>query len=201
MLIAAYSSITEGSPTVRLGDVAPLHRRPVEMDVNAEYPELGIRSFGKGTFHKPALPGALVGTKKLFAIRQGDLLFNIVFAWEGAVAVAQPEDDGRVGSHRFLTCVPDRGSATAEYLCFHFLTDSGLEQLGSASPGGAGRNRTLGLKALEAIRVPMPPLSNQTWFVALLERVRALHEAQASADEHLNALLPSILDKAFRGEL
>lgn len=31
-----------------MGDVAPLVRRAVSIDVDAEYPELGIRSFGKG---------------------------------------------------------------------------------------------------------------------------------------------------------
>ena len=69
-----------------MAEVAPLVRRPVEIDLDAAYPELGVRSFGRGTFHKPELPGVEVGNKKLFRICAGDLVFNIVFAWEGAVA-------------------------------------------------------------------------------------------------------------------
>src|SRR5260221_1482662 len=49
----------------------------------------------------------------LFTIEPGDLLFNIVFAWEGAVAVARQQDKGRFGSHRFLTCVPKADFALA----------------------------------------------------------------------------------------
>jgi hypothetical protein len=49
-----------------------------------------IRSFGKGTFHKPPLSGSDVGTKRLYRIEPGDLLFSNVFAWEGAIAIAQP---------------------------------------------------------------------------------------------------------------
>lgn len=201
LLLGQYGNISADTPLMCMAEVAPLVRRPIAIDTDAEYPELGVRSFGKGTFHKPPLPGALVGTKKLFAIEPSDLLFNIVFAWEGAVAVAQPEDVGRVGSHRFLTCVPNPELATANYLRFHFLTEEGLWQLGEASPGGAGRNRTLGLKALENIRVPVPPLDQQHSFDALLSQADSLETAQAAADAELDALLPSVLDRAFRGEL
>ncbi len=201
LLSSVYAKVIHDAPLMLMSEVAPLRRRPVNIDSAAEYPELGIRSFGRGTFHKPPLPGALVGTKKLFSIEPGDLLFNIVFAWEGAVAVAQPEDSGRFGSHRFLTCVPLNGVARSSYLCYHFLTKVGLDQLGAASPGGAGRNRTLGLKALENISVPIPPYQAQLWFEQLLERAKGLELEQSCIDALLDALLPSILDKAFRGEL
>ena len=182
-------------------DVAPLVRRSVNIKHEEEYYELGIRSFGKGTFHKPPISGIALGTKRIFQIMPGDLLFNIVFAWEGAVAVAKPKDAGRVGSHRFLTCLPKNGLATSTFLCFHFLTEQGLQQLGEASPGGAGRNRTLGLKALEEIIVPVPPLKKQIWFDGLQSRADAIKQLKEEAAAELDALLPSVLDKAFRGEL
>jgi type I restriction enzyme S subunit len=73
----------------------------------------------------------------------GDLLFTNVFAWEGAIAVARPEDAGRVASYRFISCVPKPDVATSQFLCFYFLTPEGLELIGAASPGSALRNRTL----------------------------------------------------------
>jgi type I restriction enzyme S subunit len=142
-----------------------------------------------------------LGTKKLFRIEPGDLIFNIVFAWEGAVAVASSSDGGRVGSHRFLTCVPHAGVATAEFLHFHFLTSGGLQALGAASPGGAGRNRTLGLAALGKIMIPVPPFPQQLWFNNLLSRCNAVGIIQNNADADLDALLPAVLDRAFKGEL
>jgi type I restriction enzyme, S subunit len=169
-LRSEFSRITSGAQMRVMGEVSPLVRRPVEVAINATYPELGIRSFGQGTFHKPELTGLEVGSKKLFEIYAGDLLFNIVFAWEGAVAVAQSVDHGRFGSHRFLTCVPQRNVATSEFLCFYFLTPEGLEKLGMASPGGAGRNRTLGLKPLERIAVPVPPIDQHFGLTACKPR-------------------------------
>ena len=196
-LRAAFARIIANAPRVAMGEIAPLVRRPVEIDPDASYPELGVRSFGKGTFHKPALPGIEVGTKKLFTVGAGDLLFNIVFAWEGAVAVAADKDAGRVGSHRFLTCVPDPSRATSEFLRFWFLGEEGILALGQASPGGAGRNRTLGIKALEAIKVPVPSLDAQLWFDSLQFKARAAKAAQAEATTHLDQLLPAMLDEVF----
>ncbi len=200
-LLSAYTEITKDAPLLPMAEVAPLKRRPVEVEPGEKYHEIGIRSFGRGTFHKSPIEGAFVGTKKLFRIETNDLLFNIVFAWEGAVAVAAPRDHGRVGSHRFLTCVPREGLAISTFLCFHFRTDQGLEQLGKASPGGAGRNRTLGLKSLEEIQVPLPIYEKQLWFDSLLAKVDSLRALHTETTAELDALLPSILDKAFKGGL
>ncbi len=201
LLIASYFQIIEGVPYQPIADVAPLQRRPVTVDPAQQYNEIGIRSFGKGTFHKSPVTGAELGAKRIFHVENGDLLFNIVFAWEGAVALATPQDEGRVGSHRFLTCVPKAGVASAHFLCFHFLTRQGLEDLSLASPGGAGRNRTLGLKALEEMRVPVPSFEKQRWFDSLLSSARDVANIRQSIRAECDALMPSILDKAFRGKL
>ena len=199
MLLSAFQRVTAGAPRRPMREVAPLVRRPIQVRPELEYPELGIRSFGKGTFHKEPIPGIGVGSKRLYEIRPGDLVFNNVFAWEGAVAVAQEGDAGRCGSHRFITCIAAAGVATSQFLCFYFLTDEGLERLRSASPGGAGRNRTLGLTALSQIEVPVPPFETQLWFDDLQRRVDALKSLQNESAKETDVLLRSILDKAFCG--
>jgi type I restriction enzyme S subunit len=191
--LSAYESIVRDAPYQSMCDVAPLCRRPIVTDASSTYHELGIRSFGKGTFHKPPVEGDALGEKRLFKIQAGDLLFNIVFAWEGAVAVARAEDDGRVGSHRFLTCVPRPTLATAQFLRFHFLTSAGLDCLGRASPGGAGRNRTLGLNALATISVPVPRIEKQVWFDELQARVESATKLQDSTDAEIESLVPAMI--------
>lgn len=201
MLSSAFHKIIEGAVYKPMSKVAPLERRKVEIDVNVVYPELGVRCFGNGTFHKPILNGMDVGTKKLYQMVPGDLVFSNVFAWEGAIAVVKKEDEGRVGSHRFITCLPKSGVVTADFLCFYFLTTEGLEKIQAASPGGAGRNRTLGLKKLENIEVPVPDYDKQLWFNQLQSYVEKIKQAQSENATELEALMPSILDKAFKGEL
>ena len=139
LLRKAFDRAVQGAECRPMAEVAPLVRRPVDIQPDASYLELGVRSFGRGTFHKPALDGMAVGSKKLFRIEPQDLVFNIVFAWEGAVAIAKADDCGRVGSHRFLTCVPNPEISTVDFLLYFFLSPEGLRALGDASPGGAGR--------------------------------------------------------------
>lgn len=58
---------------------------------------------------------------------------------------------------------------------------------------------------LESIPIPLPPLPEQHRIVAYLDalqsKVDALKQLQAETQAELNALLPSVLDKAFKGEL
>ena len=133
-----------------------------------------------------------------YAVR--DLVFNIVFAWEGAVAIARDEDEGRVGSHRFLTCVPESGGPSVEFLLYYFLSREGLRRLGEASLGGAGRNRTLGLKKLAAITVPVPSPEKQRWFDRLQAKVRTLRKAHAETSGELDTLIPAMLHEVFGNE-
>ncbi len=201
LLLKTFERVIADAPYRPMSEVAPLVRRLVtEIDPDGSYPELGVRSFGRGTFHKPTLAGIEVGSKRLFRIESGDLVFNNVFAWEGAVAVAQPADDGRVGSHRFITCVPESEIATAQFLLFHFLTSYGLRQLGEASPGGAGRNRTLGLKKLSDIMVPVPSIEAQRWFNHLLTKAQDARRIRERSALDVDALSSAMLHEAFAGK-
>lgn len=201
LLRSAFHQITHGSPRVPMSEAAPLNRRPVEVSSLEEYPQVAVRSFGRGTFHRESLRGAEVTWEKPCWVYAGDVLISNIKAWEGAVAVAQPEDHRRVGSHRYLTCVPTEGVATAGFVAFFLLTKEGIEHLGRASPGSADRNRTLGVKALMRIPIPAPPIAKQVWFDSLQAKLKeACVEAQRIAKD-TEAMMLAILDRAFKGEL
>jgi type I restriction enzyme S subunit len=196
-LAAAFDRITRDAPRSTMGEIAPLVRRPVTIDPDATYLELGVRSFGRGLFAKPDVAGDAVTWQSLFRIEAGDLVFSNIKAWEGAFAVAEAEHAGKHGSHRYLTCVPDTGRATPGYLWFYLQSEEGLRRINEASPGSADRNRTLATKRLAAITVPVPPLDAQHWFDRLQAKVRAARVAQTAATAELDALLPALLHDAF----
>ena len=138
----------------------------------------------------------------------GKLAFNIIdytgtatekFA-EGAFAVAEPEDDNRVGSHRYLTCVPTPGLATTRFICYYLHSWEGSEKVSTASPGSADRNRTLGLKKPAGITVPVPSIENQRRFDRMQAKVQALRKAHAEACGDLERLIPTMLHEVFGGE-
>jgi type I restriction enzyme S subunit len=94
----------------------------------------------------------------------------------------------------------EAGWDTAPLLRFLFLMPAVLGMLAEASPGGAGRNRTLGLKKLETIMVHVLLIEAQHEFDRLQAKVDQLDKFKLEAQHKLDALLPSILDRAFKGE-
>jgi type I restriction enzyme, S subunit len=201
LLQALYSQMIEEAEWKPLSEVASLVRRAIKTKPDETYEEMGIRSFGRGTFKKPVLDGKQIGNKRIYCIHEGDLVFNNVFAWEKAIAVARKEDQGRVGSHRFITYVAHEGQATSAFLCHHFLSERGIEDIRAASPGSAGRNRTLGLKKLDNIIVPVPDYEEQKRFAEIANRRQLVRQESDGISEDLKLFSAAVIAKAFRGEL
>jgi len=176
MLRSAFQQVIEGAEYRPMSEVAPIVRRKVEIDPDGEYPELGVRSFGKGVFHKPTLKGIeLPDWQKFYHIHEGDLIFNLRKAWEGSIGVANVNDHGRVGSHNsYITCVPDQDVATSNFLCFYFLTPVGLGQIHDGTRGSADRNRVISMGRLKQFKAPIPPLGKQIWFNCLQAQVSSV---------------------------
>jgi type I restriction enzyme, S subunit len=152
----------------RVGDVLRLERRPVHVDVQSTYEEIGVRSFGKGLFHKEPVTGADLGTKRVFRVEPDDLVISNVFAWEGAIAVATDAEAGKIGSHRFMTFVPKDDRLDISWAAWFFRSEPGLELIRLASPGSAGRNRTLAIDRFEALEIPLPSIEEQRRIVRTL---------------------------------
>jgi len=160
-------------------------RKKVAVEPNREYQEIGIRSHGKGIFYKNPTTGLQIGSKSVFWVEEPALIFNIVFAWEQAVAVTAKEELGMIASHRFPMYKSENDKIDLNYVRFYFLSKRGKHLLGLASPGGAGRNKTLGQKELNQLPIIAPPLLEQkkiteilsTWDTAI-EQTRKLINAK-----------------------
>jgi len=72
-----------------------------------------------------------------------------------------------------------------------------MEKIGLASPGGAGRNRTLGLQKLMALEIPVPRRASQHAFDALLAKVVELKAEHATIRTANQALVPATLERFF----
>lgn len=180
---------------VRFGDVMELQRRRVEPELDRSYREVGVRSFGKGLFIKEPRLGSAIGDKKVYGVEPGDLVVSNVFAWEGAVAVAGNDAEGTIGSHRFMTWTPSKGIEVG-YLAHFLASDAGLELLRAASPGSAGRNRTLSIKNLESIVVPLPSIDEQRRISAHLDRLGAV---QVRLGPESSALVAALHNRDWGG--
>lgn len=169
---------------VRAGEVLRLERRAVAIGPQEEYVEIGVRSFGRGIFHKDPVDGASLGNKRVFRIEPDDLVISNVFAWEGAIAVASYADAGTIGSHRFMTFVPTDDRIDIGWASWFFRSEPGLELIRRASPGSAGRNRTLAIERFEALEIPLPPMDEQRRIAARLGDVQAAATGLRESVEH-----------------
>lgn len=183
-------------------EVAMLKRRDVEVDATKTYQEIGVYCFGRGIFHKQPRLGFEVGDKDLIEIHAYDVILQLTFAWEGAVALAEQRDHGLFGSVRYLTFVPKPELCSPRYLHAFTRTPEAIAEFRRISPGSAGRNRVLSVKRLNEVMVPLVPLEKQAWLTdALQTEVDALKRLQAETAAELDALLPAILDRAFKAQL
>lgn len=173
-------------PRVALGEVLVHVARPVTVGPSETYREIGIRSHGKGIFHKEPVVGMTLGEKSVFALEPGDFVLNIVFAWEGAVALVSEAERGMIGSHRFPAFRARDARLDLGYLHLYLRSKSGLALLDRVSPGGAGRNRTLSRTAFLAEQIPLPPLTEQRRIVARVADLCAKVDEAAGLRDSLN---------------
>lgn len=128
----------------KMSDVIENVSRPVPKP-NEPYWRLGIKSWAKGTFHAFVDDPETVNMDELYEVKENDLIVNITFAWEHAIAIAKKEDDGLLVSHRFPTYVFKEGQVP-EYYQAVITQRYFKDMLVHISPGGAGRNRVLNRK-------------------------------------------------------
>lgn len=181
--------------SVRLGDVLTRVRRPILVDPESKYREIGIRSHGKGIFHKEPRRGIELGSKKIFAIEPGDLVLNIVFAWEGAVAVASYNEQGMCASHRFPTYRPVSEGCDIRYIARYLLSEPGLQILRLASPGSAGRNRTLNQTAMLEQSILLPSRAEQWRIMDLLGSAESAEQCASLTGDRAIAARDALLNE------
>jgi len=172
--------------SARFGDLLQKSSVAVDVEPARTYREIGIRSHGKGVFHKSPVAGGVLGEKRVFQVVENALVINIVFAWEQAVATTSVSEAGMIASHRFPMFLPKSGACDVRYVKAYLLTKAGKHKLGLASPGGAGRNKTLDHKELNDLRLPVPPsVEEQT---AIANCLAAIDASIALEVRKLNSL-------------
>lgn len=144
-----------------IGECLERVERPVDVQADEMYTQIGIRSHGKGLFYKEPVTGESLGNKAVYWVEPDCFVLNIVFAWEQAISKTTQNEVGMIGSHRFPMYRPIDGRVDVDYLITYMLTKRGKDILEAASPGGAGRNRTLGQDRFMKNKIILPSVEEQ----------------------------------------
>jgi type I restriction enzyme S subunit len=190
-----------GNRTRRLGEFLRLEEDAVPIQADGSYPQVGMKSFGAGLFPKAATLGAETTYRTFNRLFAGALVLSQVKGWEGALAVCPKNLAGWFVSPEYRTFRCIEGEARPGYLTPIIRTEWFWGRLTHATRGvGARRERTRPDQFLN-IEIPMPNMHDQEIGERVFAEVDTLKGLQADTIIELDAMLPSILDRAFRGEL
>lgn len=173
----------------------------VNLDDTRTYCEIGIRSHGKGIFHKEETTATEIGNKRVFWVEPGCFVVNIVFAWERAVAKTTEKENGMIASHRFPMYKPKEDIVDLDYITEYFVTKRGQNVLILASPGGAGRNKTLGQKEFAKSVVKLPSLLEQQKIAEFLSTIDTVVEKQKETISAWEERKKGVMQKLFSQEV
>jgi type I restriction enzyme, S subunit len=111
------------------------------------------------------------------------------------------ECDSCVVSPEFPVFAPDLKRILPETLDVYFRTPAICPRLSGASTGTNVRRKRLNPDDFLAYRIPLLSMSVQRQLRAVRRYADEMRRVQMAAVVELGALLPSVLDRAFKGQL
>jgi type I restriction enzyme, S subunit len=190
-----------GGRTRRLDEFLRLDEDAVPVQADGSYPQVGVRSFGEGLFAKSAISGTETTYRSFNRLFEGALVLSQVKGWEGAVAVCPKKLSGWLVSPEYRTFRCIEGEARPGYLSSIIPTEWFWGRLTVATRGAGDRRERTRPEQFLNIEVPMPDWHGQEFGERVFQEVDVLKRLQTETAAELDAMLPAILDRAFKGEL
>jgi type I restriction enzyme S subunit len=196
-----FKDFTDTWIEIKIDDIFERVSHPVSVQKKELYKQIGIRSHGKGIFYKKEVTGEELGNKRVFWVVPNTFVVNIVFAWERAVAKLTINEKGMIASHRFPMYRPLEGKLDLDYITLYFITEYGHKILQLSSPGGAGRNKTLGQSEFIQSKILLPSLDEQKKIADFINKIDERISIQQSIINDLLELRISVTNQIFNQEI
>lgn len=164
------------------------------------YRQMGIRVWGEGAYERDSIDGSQTQYSFFIKVETDDLVINKIWVRNGTLAVVPAELNGCYVSTEFPTFKYDHCVLNPKWIEFLIKQKKFWDLCAEKSFGTSGKNR---IKPEEFLRVeiPLPSIEEQNKIVELLEKLSEVRNLHNQSYKELNQLIPSLLDKAFKGEL
>lgn len=166
------------------------------------YTTAGIYSYGRGIFRRPAVAGIETKYSRYTQIQAGQFVYSRLFAWEGALAVVEPDQDGLFVSPEFPVFNLREDLIDRRYVRYLCSWPGLYERLRGKTSGMGNRRQRVQVEQLRSTPVPLPDVAQQRAICDRLDvafaRAEPLLDHRRRLDE---ALKPSLLNAAFSGQL
>lgn len=194
------NSLAEACLSITDGD----HITPPFNEEGVKFIFVGNVSSGRLHFQgsKHVTRGYFASLKPQRVPKRGDILYSAVGATLGVPAIV--DTDEPFCFQRHVAILKPNPTMLLSKFGWHMLQSNTVFDRAWASTTGSAQP-TVPLRAIRDLTIPAVPLSEQRRIVAYLDglqtKVDALKKLQSETAAELAALLPSVLDKAFKGEL
>jgi type I restriction enzyme S subunit len=182
-----------------MSELVRLRSPDVTVQQDENYQFAGVYCFGRGVFRAQIKTGMEFAYKILTRLKTGNFVYPKLMAWEGALGVVPPECDGCVVSTEFPVFEVLEDRVLPEVLDTYFRSPNVWPELSGSSTGTNVRRRRLNPSDFLDYRMPLPSRATQELLRRVRLQVDSLRKLQAETATELDALLPSILDRVFKG--
>lgn len=182
-------------------ELVTLRAPDVEVKAQESYHFAGIYCFGKGMFRGQTRLGAEFSYDTLSCVRAGDFTYPKLMAWEGALCVVPPECDGLYVSTEYPVFEIDTDRVLPDVLDVYFRSPEVWPKLSGTSKGTNVRRRRLNPQQFLNYTMPLPKREVQERMAEVRAKLAGIKAQHAGLVTELEALMPAILDRAFKGEL
>lgn len=195
--------ITEdtGAKPTAMCDLVRLRPPNVTVRPSEIYQFAGVYCFGRGVFRAQAKSGMEFAYSRLSRLKVGDFVYPKLMAWEGAFGIVPPECDGCVVSTEFPVFEVLQDRVLPEVLETYFTDPAVWSKLSSVSTGTNVRRRRLNPQDFLDHVMPLPSQETQQRLRVIGHEADTLKRLEIESAVETDALLPAILDRAFKGEL
>jgi type I restriction enzyme S subunit len=183
-------------PIVPLSEVLTEISRPVQVSPGTTYRILGAHWYAKGLYVKEEKDGSEIRASTLYEVIPGDFVYNRLFAWKGAFAVATEAERNCLVSNEFPCFYSNAELADVRWIHLYFSLDRTWSQALALSSGGTptSRNRLKERQFLE-MTIPLPPIEEQCQIVELQRKLGEVMSLQRKILSATEAVIPSLLSR------
>ncbi len=195
--ISAFAESKWGGDIARVGDLVDSVTHPINVDEETTYRMHGVRWYGQGLFVRESKRGCDLAAKTVYRIRDGDLVYNRLFAWKQSFALAEGVGKAFV-SNEFPVFRVKESLVLPRFLLGVLLTSRTGQQVDAASSGSTptSRNR-LKVPDFLDLTVEVPSMKVQRKVVEGLALSRQILTLDDEQRVRANALLPAARNEIF----
>lgn len=186
---------------IPLRELVRYRETDVDVQKTGNYKFAGVYCFGRGVFVGQERTGSEFAYPKLTRLRAGDFVYPKLMAWEGAFGIVPSECDGCVVSPEFPVFELDQSRIMPEVMDVYFKSPAVWPEIAGISTGTNVRRRRLNPKAFLNHHFPLPDMKTQHQIKRIHSRFVGIKNLSSSNTKTMEEFIPSLLDKAFKGEL